>query len=139
MRFKRRLKIEEGRLDLIPLIDVVFLLLIFFMLSSSFIFQPGIRVKLPESSISETKKEKSYEVILTQENLMFFNGERISVEGLKRKMKIIGKTAPEAVLIIRADESARHKYVVRVMSIAKMNGIKKLAIATTPVEGSNEE
>ena len=138
MRFKRHIKIEQGKLDLTPLIDVVFLLLIFFMLSSSFIFQPGIKVKLPESKVSETKKEKSYEVILTQENLVFFNGERISIEGLKRKMKIISKHSPDAVLIIRADENARHKHVVQIMSIIKMNGIKKLAIATRPLEGNYE-
>lgn len=139
MRFKTRLKIEEGRLDLTPLIDVVFLLLIFFMLSSSFIFQPGIKVKLPESHVSETKKEKSFEVIVTQENLVFFNGERISIEGLKRKIKIISRNAPEAVLIIKADGNVRHKNVVRIMSIAKMNGIKRLGIATRPLEESNEK
>ena len=59
MKFKSRLKIEAGKLEVTPLIDVVFLLLIFFMLSSSFIFQPGIKVKLPESQVSETKKEKA--------------------------------------------------------------------------------
>ncbi|MBN1521632.1 MAG: biopolymer transporter ExbD [Candidatus Aureabacteria bacterium] len=139
MRFKTKLKIEAGRLDLTPLIDVVFLLLIFFMLSSSFIFQPGIKVKLPESDVSETKKEKSFEIILTQENLIFFNSERISIEGLKRKMKIIGRNFPEAVVIIKADENTRHKNVVRIMSIAKMNGIKKLGIATRPVEESHEK
>ena len=139
MRFKRNLKIETGKLDLTPLIDVVFLLLIFFMLSSSFIFQPGIKVKLPESNVSETKKEKSYEVILTQENLIFFSGERITLEGLERKMKIISKNSPEAVLIIKADENVRHKNVVRIMSIAKMNGIKKLGIATRPTEERYEK
>lgn len=139
MKFKSHLKIEEGKLDLTPLIDVVFLLLIFFMLSSSFIFQPGIKVKLPESSVSETKKGKSFEVILTQENLIFFEGQRISIEGLKRKTKIISKNDPEVVLIIKADGNARHKNVVRIMSIAKMNGIKKLGIATRPMEGPDGE
>jgi len=134
MKFKSKLKIEEGKVDLTPLIDVVFLLLIFFMLSSSFIFQPGIRVKLPGSSVSETKKEKAFEVILTQENLMFFNGERISYEGLKRKLKIIGQNFPQAILIIKADENALHKNVVRIMSLAKEQGIKKLGIATRPIE-----
>jgi biopolymer transport protein ExbD len=139
MRFKSSLKEGEAAPNLTPLIDVVLNLLIFFMLSSSFIFQPGINVKLPESEVSETKKEKSFEVILTQENFIFFENQRISLEGLRRKLEIIGRNFPDAVLVLKADENVRHRHVVRILSIAKMNGIKKLGIGTRPVQEPYEE
>lgn len=136
MKRKRRLKITT-RLDMTPLIDVVFLLIIFFMLSSSFILQPGIKVQLPESSIYEPQTKKSIEITITQENLLFYNAERISLDELKLKFKSLGKTAPDSVIVIKADGNVKHSKVVEIMATAKENNLSKLAIATRAKEGKN--
>ncbi len=132
MKFKRRRKIEKGRLDITPLVDVIFLLLIFFMLSSSFIFQPGIDVSLPKVEQSVANKEENMVVTLTKENQIFYNNERTTLEGLSRRMRATARKNPQGVLIIKADTDARHGSVVEIMNIARQSGIDNMAIATQP-------
>ena len=137
MKKRRRLSISP-HLDMTPLIDVVFLLIIFFMLSSSFILQPGIKVTLPESNVSEPQLEKSIEITITQENLLFFNAERISLDELKLKFKSLAKTAPESILVIKADGNVKHSKVVEIMAAAKENNLSRLAVATRPKKGEHD-
>lgn len=134
MKFKRTVEIEKGRMDITPLVDVVFLLLIFFMLSSSFILQPGIKVDLPESVIAEPSKEENMVVTLTQENQIFFNNERTTLEGLERRIRRMIRKNPAGTLIIKADTNVRHGSVVEIMNIAKKTGVVNMAIATKPKE-----
>ena len=68
MRFKRRIFLEKGKLDIAPLIDVIFLLLVFFMLTSSFIFQPGIKINLPKAITSEVIQKENLIVIIKEDN-----------------------------------------------------------------------
>jgi biopolymer transport protein ExbD len=132
MKFKYHLKIED-RFDLTPLIDVVLLLNIFFMLSSSFIFPTGIKVNLAESSVSETKQEMHVEVVITRNDILFWNGIQLSSADLSQKLENTGRYSPESLLIIRAVESSHHKSIVQVISLAKMNGLKKIVLATKSV------
>ncbi len=132
MRFKRSIQIEKGRLDLTPLVDVIFLLLIFFMLSSTFILQPGIKVELPRAKQVPQNKEENMVVTLTRENQVFFNNELTTLEGLKRRMRMTSRKNQNATLIIKADTNSRHGNVVQIMNIARQAGIEKMAIATKP-------
>lgn len=133
MKFKYHLKIED-RFNLTPLIDVVLLLNIFFMLSSSFIFPTGIKVNLAESSVSETKKEIHAEIVITRDDTLFWNGIQLSLADLSQKLKDTGRAFPESLLIISADESSHHGSVIQVISLAKMNGLKKIVLATNPIK-----
>src|SRR3989338_5910514 len=80
MRFKRRLKMQSGTMDMTPLIDVVFQLLLFFMLSSSFILQPGIRISLPRAETSKVSYDKMDIITLARNHRIFFNDAEISRE-----------------------------------------------------------
>jgi len=75
MKFKRQTKLEHGlgQIDIAPLIDVIFQLLIFFMLSSSFTFQSGISVKLPKAVTSDIIKRENLVVTITSENIIYLN------------------------------------------------------------------
>ena len=137
MRFKHKCQIEKGKLDITPLVDVVFLLLIFFMLSSSFIMQPGIKVDLPNSVNAEPNKLENIVVTLTQENQVYFNNERVTLEGLKRRIRRSIRKSPLGRLIIKADTNSRHGSVVEVMNIARQVGVEKIAI-TTKNDNMNE-
>ncbi|MCD6459609.1 biopolymer transporter ExbD [bacterium] len=130
MKFKRTYQIEKEALNLTPLVDVIFLLLIFFMLSSSFMLQPGIKVNIPLAKKSSRFKEENMIVTMTQENQIFFNDERTTLEGLKRRMRRAVRKNPQGTLIIKADKNVRHGNVVHVMSLAKQTGIVSIAIAT---------
>ena len=73
MKFKRRVKIEEGLIELTPLVNVFFLLFIFFAFTSSFIFQPGIKVNLPKAVTSEVVQQESAVLIVTKDDRIYLN------------------------------------------------------------------
>ncbi|MEW6534230.1 MAG: biopolymer transporter ExbD [Candidatus Auribacterota bacterium] len=132
MKFKRRPVRDTGRFDITPLVDVVFLLLIFFMLSSSFILQPGIPVDLPQANETPQHQEENLVVTLTREHQLFFNNERVTFEGLQRRLRSMARKNKDGMLIIKADANTRHGRVVDIMNSARQAGIERMAIATQP-------
>ena len=132
MKFRKKTSLEKGKLDITPLIDVIFLLLLFFMLSSSFILQPGIKVNLPESKVSEAQSEDNIIVTITSERKILLNDENITEETLGIKLRPMAKRTPDKIVIIKADDRVNHGLVVKVMGEVKSAGVKRLAIATKP-------
>ncbi|MCK5161393.1 MAG: biopolymer transporter ExbD, partial [Candidatus Aureabacteria bacterium] len=111
MKFRKKASLEKGKLDITPLIDVIFLLLLFFMLSSSFILQPGIKVNLPESKVSEAQSEDNIIVTITSERKILLNDENITEETLGIKLRPIAKRTPDKIVIIKADDRVNHGLV----------------------------
>ena len=130
MKFKRRVAIFSGQLELTPLIDVVLLLLIFFVLSSSLIFSPGIRIELPESTASTDVQSTDLEIKITDKNEVYFRNKLISPldvdEELHRELADVkdklahGDEIPR--LIINADEKIPWGRVIHIMDIAWTEG-----------------
>ena len=82
MRFKRHMELEHGlrQIDIAPLIDMVFQLLIFFMLTSTFIMQSGIKINLPHAVTSETIEQEGIEISISAENIIYFNGRVMTLQ-----------------------------------------------------------
>ena len=124
---------EEFSLDFTPLIDVVFLLLVFFMLSSSIIMQSGIKINLPEASSKELKvQEKEVRVALTKKGKIYLNRKLVTLDDVRKILKQKARINPKMLVIIQADADVTHGKVVQIMDIAKSSGLNKLAIATRP-------
>src|SRR3990167_6472561 len=104
MKFKRRLKIEKGMLDLTPMINVFFLLFIFFLFTSSFIFQPGIKVSLPKAVTSEVIQQDNAVITITRDNRIYLEDREISHDELVSRLKVLAKE--RMGLLIKADSSA---------------------------------
>ena len=131
MKLKRRIKMERvlSSIDFAPLIDVVFLLLIFFMLTSSFIFQPGIKVNLPRAITSEALSEKNVIITITAENLIYMDGKLVTMNELSSRLKDIAGLRRS--ILIKADEKASLGRVVKIWDICRQEGISKVNIATS--------
>lgn len=119
-------------LDITPLIDVVFLLIIFFMLTSSFILQPGIKVNLPSAQSAHTQSSKDIIITMTNTGQLFLNDEKVLVSELQIRLEKLLNHSNKKFVIIKADRDTLHGFVVRVLDIAKSAGAERLAIATTP-------
>jgi biopolymer transport protein ExbD len=133
MRFQTR-KTDDVQLDMTPLVDVVFLLLIFFMLSTSLSVNPGIKIDLPKASAEQVKKKKTtLRVAIEAGGRIFLEGKKLSLDQLQEKFAAVGKkNGDDALVIIEADKKVYHGLVVKVMDAAKSAGLNKLAIATQP-------
>jgi biopolymer transport protein ExbD len=117
-----------GALDLTPLINVFFLLLIFFMFTSSFIFQPGIRVNLPKAVTSEVIQEEGDILIITKAGKIYLGDRDISSDELSSKLRLIAKE--KGSLLIKADSDASLGRVVEIWDMCRREGVLRINIAT---------
>ena len=130
MKFKRHAKLEQGlrQIDIAPLIDVIFQLLIFFMLSSSFTFQSGINVKLPKAVTSDTIQQENIIITITGENVMYLNDKITTPKELKNALSQLPST--EQPLLIKADRRASVGRIVDVWDLCRQLGLDRVNIAT---------
>jgi len=131
MMFRRKSE-DEPKIDMTPMVDVVFLLLIFFMISTTFVENPGISVDLPESSSEVTRSEPhETKLFVDRSGALFLDQQSITLEQLDGKLKAILADQPEpGSFVLMADEEVRHGLVVKIMDTAQLAGFKQLAIGT---------
>jgi biopolymer transport protein ExbD len=134
---------EEPTVDLTSLIDVVFLLLLFFMVSTTFEHQALLKVDLPEASAVEDRSEEpvSLELVIDSEGRMFLNDQRL-VDSDERTLRAaieqaVGgeRTLP---LVLRADRLTPHHFVVTAMDVAAQMGFSNLSIVTDRTAGTGQ-
>lgn len=127
-------KLEDTKLDITPLVDCVFLLLIFFMVTTVFSTTPGLRVDLPKAAESDMPPEKDLNIVISKDGELELNGIPLVMEDLERALLEAKEMYRSKVLIIKADKKTYHEVVVDVMDAAKGVGIDELAIATEAEE-----
>jgi biopolymer transport protein ExbD len=131
MQFRERTR-RRVIINITSLIDVLFLLLIFFMVSSTFLEQPGMKLDLPQTSGEELVQQKGYTLFITSDEALYLNEQKISLESIPEQLKRISDEIEASGLILKADEKTRYGFVVEVMDLVKQSGIRKLIIATRP-------
>ena len=142
MRLQHHTK-EEPTVDLTSLIDVVFLLLLFFMVSTTFDRQALLKVDLPEASLVEDRVEmpESLELVIDSEGRMYLNDQRLidsEARTIRAAMKQQAGDERSIPLILRADRQTPHHHVVTVMDVAAQLGFSNLSIATDRTDGPGE-
>jgi biopolymer transport protein ExbD len=132
MLFRKRRRIVP-QVNITSLIDVVLLLLIFFMISTTFVTQPGIRVNLPKaaSKVDNMAQERNT-IVITEENTIYINRQKIrDIQELRDILKEMhSQENTNDLIVVKADETVAHGVVVSVMDIAKTSGFSRIAIAT---------
>lgn len=131
-------------LELTPLIDVVFLLLIFFMVATTFEdVSSGIKIELPESTIQEVSEVKEIQVVIDSDSAIYLsvkeiNGEKtnakVSLENLQEELAGKMLNSKEKNVIITADKNLDYGFIVKVMTLAKEAGAKSLDIDTASAD-----
>ena len=135
MEFERRKKVST-QLNIAPLIDVVFQLLIFFMLTAHFVTQPGIKITLPTAATSKLHPEEEIIIFITKDNFLYLNNEEVTLNELLDKLKsaLIETKKRTKTVIIKADEKINLGLAVKVMDIARQAGVEGLVISTKTEE-----
>ena len=142
MRLKHHTK-EDPDVDLTSLIDVVFLLLLFFMVSTTFDKQALLKVDLPEASMVEDRAEmpESLQLVIDNEGRMYLNDQRLidsEARTIRAAMKQEAGDRRDIPLVLRADRMTPHHHVVTVMDVAAQLGFRNLSIATDRSDGPTE-
>jgi biopolymer transport protein ExbD len=128
MRFTKRRRVISA-LQSTAMADIVFLLLIFFLLSSSFILQTGIRVELPQVTRIEPQVQKDVVVTITAAEELYVDGIKVSWTLLRERLGSRLRETGSKTVIVKGDEAVRLGRTVQVMDIARQLGAEQLAIA----------
>lgn len=124
---------SKARIEIIPMIDTVFFLLVFFMMSSlSMAVYRGMPVNLPTASSGQRALQENASLTVTKEGQFYLNKQPVSLETLSDSLKSLLAHNPDLVIIINADEGVPHGRVVEAMDAARQAGVSRLAIAVKP-------
>ena len=136
MRFRRGLSTRTN-VELIPLIDVVFQLVIFFMVSTTFILTPGISLILPKSETSEPVVMSKLVVTVVSQDELYLNRERYNVEGLDKRLGAITEEERSEIktVVVEGDENVSYRLMVQVLDVLRRNGFTGINLRTKETEG----
>lgn len=135
IEFERRKKIDTS-LEMTPLIDCIFILLIFFLLTSSFIEEMGYKINLPKTASSSMIDEEKVNIFVDQDERIYINDREVSLAELAEILEDYILQDTEKLIDIKSDEDVRLKIITEVMDTARSCGVRRLSIATRYKQGS---
>lgn len=130
----------RGLLEVAPWVNVVLLVLMFFLSQSAFVLRPGVAIDLPAAPMTDGAGYRSLVVTLGRGNMVFFNDERTTLEGLAPRLGAASRRDPEATLVVEADAGVENGTLMRLYNMALEAGFPRVVLATrlseTDVEAS---
>ena len=135
MKFERSLKVNPA-FNYAALTDIVMQLLIFFLLSSSFVVMPGVKVQLPKAQTTEVQTDRNTVITLTGSGRIFLNLDEVTKATLAQKLIPVLDKDRNQVVILKAEKTVSLQNAVDVIDIAKGVGAQRFMIATEPAEGA---
>jgi len=120
---------EEAQIDMTSMLDIVFIMLIFFIVTSSFVRESGVEVNRPQASNVVSQKDAGIFIAITSANDIYIDKRVVDVERVQAILEHLLLEQPEATLVIQADEHAYNGTVVKVMDAAKGAGVNNIALA----------
>jgi len=130
--WSHRKKPEESVLDMTPLVDVVFLLIIFFMLSTTFIMLPGIKVDLPKASSERVSIEREEVVIsVDEQGAFYFNKDPVDDATMKERLRLAGTSNKDVQILLKGDAACNYGRVVELLDMVRACKLHRVAILTS--------
>ncbi len=129
MRRRSRRKPEEQGLDLTPMMDIVFIMLIFFIVTTSFVKETGVDINRPNAETAERDEKGNILVAITQNNEIWIDKRRIDLKAVRANIERLKIEYPEGSVIIQADKEARSGLLVETMDQIRLAGVQNISIA----------
>lgn len=126
---------EDTQIDMTPMLDIVFIMLIFFIVSTTFIREAGVKVERPESNTASATEPESIPIALTATGEIWLDQQPLDLGRLAKHLTLLHREQPQASLLIQADKQAHTGLLIQVMDTAKAAGIQEIAVATQQGEG----
>ena len=132
MRFREK-RLTKSIINLTPMVDMLFLILLFFLVTSSFIEQPNIKLELPSTKYAATSKLEERTLTISQDGKLFFQNEPVERKDLISVLKNAFSKQDDKTLVLRADKNVSYGIVVDVMDAGKGAGLRRI-VAPTIIE-----
>ena len=125
---------EENEVNLTPMLDVVFIMLIFFIVTASFVKEAGIDVNRPNAATAERKEKGNILVAISEDNQIWIDRRQVDPRALRANIERMHAENPNGAVVIQADEESKNKLLVLVMDAARTAGVKNVSIAAEVVD-----
>ena len=125
---------EDDAVNLTPMLDVVFIMLIFFIVTASFVKESGIDVNRPNAATAERKEKGNILVAISEDNQIWIDRRQVDPRALRANIERMHAENPNGAVVIQADEESKNKLLVLVMDAARGAGVKNVSIAAEVVD-----
>ncbi len=122
---------DETAIDMTPMLDIVFIMLIFFIVTTSFVKEAGLEVNRPTASSAQTVKKGNIMVAIGAAGDVWVDKRRIEVDAVRANIERLRAESPDGAVVIQADTESNAGVVVKVMDQIKMAGVESISIAAT--------
>ncbi|MGI2260097.1 ExbD/TolR family protein [Shewanella sp. GXUN23E] len=120
---------EEAQIDMTPMLDIVFIMLIFFIVTTSFVKPSGLDYNKPEANSATKQKSANIFIGISKTGLILMENRQVDVERVTANVERMLAESPEAAVLIEADKDTQHGLVIKVMDQVKAAGVNKISVS----------
>ena len=120
----------NDEINVTPLMDIVFIMLIFFIVTSTFVKEPGVDVERPEAQTAKVRKLASILVAITADNEIWINKEQVELEQVRINVESLKQENPKGTAVVQVDAKADSRYLVEVVDQIRAAGVEDVAVST---------
>ena len=129
MRRRKKIYQEESGLDLTPMLDIVFIMLIFFIVTTSFAKESGIEVNRPNAETADRNEKGNILVAISENNEIYIDRRKVELRAIRPNIIRLRAENPEGAVIIQADKSSQTGLLVETMDQIRLAGVLEISIA----------
>ena len=129
MARKTRTEEEDATIDMTPMLDIVFIMLIFFIVTTVFVKEAGVEVNKPDASLAVLKKNANVFIAITEDGSVWLDKREVAVDAVRANLEKLLTEQPTDYVFIQADIKAKHGIVVKVMDQIKAAGVDRISVA----------
>ena len=133
-KIRRRKPEEEGDINITPMLDIVFIMLIFFIVTTSFVKEPGVQVVKPWAETAATKERGNILIAVRNNDEIWMNKQRVELHAVRQMVEAARAENPESSAIIIADQEASTGMVIDLMDQVRSAGITSVALSAEGVD-----
>ena len=134
MRRRRVQEQDESEVNLTPMLDVVFIMLIFFIVTASFVKESGIDVTRPDAATAERKERGSILVAISESGQVWIDKRHVDIRAVRANIERLAAENPQGAVVIQADKNSKNGILVQVMDAARLAGVESVSIAAERID-----
>jgi biopolymer transport protein ExbD len=129
MRRQRRASVEEEEVNLTPMLDVVFIMLIFFIVTASFVKESGLEINRPNAATAVKKERGNILVAISPSGQIWIDKRQVDIRALRSNIERLHAENPQGSVVIQADKESKTDTLIQVMDAARQAGVFNVSIA----------
>jgi len=134
MRRRRAETEEESEINITPMLDVVFIMLIFFIVTASFVKESGLDISRPDAATAERKERGNILVAISETGQIWIDRRQIDIRAVRANIERLHAENPQGAVVIQADQNSKNGLLVRVMDAARLAGVANVSIAAEVID-----